>query len=82
MKVRCNKCGYIGNEEEFSKSTDFFQKSFIRKCAKPKCDNFQTPGDASMRMMPGVKPPFEYIRPASKDKDSLAKTLHKAKEAS
>jgi len=81
MKVKCNKCGYIGDESEFSKGRDFLQHTFISGC--PKCDNFQTPGDASLRMMPSDKKrPFEYIRSESKDKTPLGKVLHKANEAS
>lgn len=82
MKVKCNKCGYIGDESEFPKGKDFLQNTFIRKCPKD-CGNFQTPGDASMRMMPSDKKrPFEYIRPESKDKTSLGKALRRGSEAS
>lgn len=80
MKVKCNKCGYVGDEAEFPKGRDFCQKSFIKSC--PKCDNFQTPGDASMRMFPTVKHPFEYMREKPKSDNPLTKTLHKASEAS
>jgi len=81
MKVKCNKCGYIGDESEFPKGRDFLQHTFISGC--PKCDNCQTPGDASLRMMPSdEKRPFEYIRSESKDKTPLGKVLHKANEAS
>jgi len=59
MKVKCNKCGYIGNEKEFPKDRDFLQVPFVKKC--PKCDNLQSPGGASMRMMPGEKHPFEEV---------------------
>lgn len=79
MKVKCNKCGYIGDESEFSTGVDFCQKIYIKSC--PKCDNFQSPGDASMRMF-GGKRPFEYIREKSQSDDSLSKTLHAADEAS
>lgn len=82
MKVKCNKCGYIGEESEFPKDRDFFQFTFVKKCPK-NCGNSQSPGDASMRMMPlGTIRPFEYIRPESKDKSQLGKTIHRAKEAS
>lgn len=82
MKVKCNKCGYVGEESEFPKGRDFAQIPFIRKCPK-NCGNLQTPGDASMRMMPSDKKrPFEYVRQESKDKTPLGKTLHRAKEAS
>ena len=81
MKVKCNKCGYIGDESEFPKGRDFFQKSYIHSCPK-ECGNFQTPGGASMRMFPTEKSPFVYVRSESKDKTSSGKTLHRAKEAS
>lgn len=79
MKVKCNQCGYIGDEGEFPKGRDFFQFKYIAGC--PKCDNRQNPGDASMRMMPGQKHPFEYVRQDAPD-DPLLKTLHQAQEAS
>lgn len=82
MKVKCNKCGYVGDESEFPKGRDFCQIQFIKSCPKNECDNFQTPGDASMRMFPITKHPFEYVRKKLESKDPLAKTLYKAKEAS
>jgi len=81
MKVKCNKCGYIGDKSEFPKGNDFFQKAYIKSCPK-ECGNHQTPGDASLRMMPGVCHPFSYIRPELKDKTALNITLHEASEAS
>jgi len=82
MKVKCNKCGYIGDESEFPKGRDFFQFSYISGCPK-KCGNHQSAGDASMRMMPSdEKRPFEYIRDDMKDNTLLGKVLHKASEAS
>lgn len=81
MKVKCNKCGYIGDESEFPKGRDFFQHSFISGCPK-KCGNSQSPGDASLRMMPSDKRPFEYVRSEPKDKTLLGKVLHDADEAS
>lgn len=81
MKVKCNKCGHIGDESEFPKGRDFLQQNYIKAC--PKCDNFQTPGDASLRMMPHLKErPFIFIRPEAKDESQLGKTLHRSKEAS
>jgi predicted nucleic-acid-binding Zn-ribbon protein len=85
MKVKCNKCGYIGDESEFPKGRDFFQHSYIAKC--PKCDNYQTPGDASMRMFGGDRP-FEFVRvpeppiAGSETIDALPAVLHRASEAS
>ena len=79
MKVKCNKCEYIGEENEFRKGRDFFQNLFIAGC--PNCDNTQNPGDASMRMFEGMKRPFVYIRQDSPD-DPVSKTKHNASEAS
>jgi len=59
MKVKCNKCNFIGEETEFRKRRDFFQFSYISGC--PECDNSQSAGNASMRML-GEKRPFEYIK--------------------
>jgi hypothetical protein len=80
MKVKCNKCGYIGEESEFPTDRDLFQHKYIKAC--PKCDNFQTSGDASLRMMPGIEHPFEYVRIKIKSDSALIKTLYKAGEAS
>ena len=79
MKVKCNKCGYVGEEKEFPKDRDFLQQQFIAKC--PKCDNWQAPGDASMRMF-GGKRPFEYIRERPINNAPLGEVLHDAGEAS
>lgn len=79
MKVKCNKCGHIDDEEKFPKGTDFFQNRFISNC--PKCDNNQTPGDASMRMF-GGKRPFEYVREEPQIKSPIQKVLHDAGECS
>lgn len=82
MKVKCNKCGYIGDESEFPKGRDFFQNTFISKCPK-NCGNSQSLGNASLRIMPSdEKRPFEYIRYEPKDITPLGKVLHKADEAS
>lgn len=98
MEIKCNKCGYVGDEQEFPKGRDFLQKEYIKSC--PKCDNYQdygignpagfqtagkldtTPGGASMRMMSGVEHPFEYIRKVPKKRSTLDKTLHQASEVS
>lgn len=79
MKVKCNKCGYIGDEKEFSKGRDFFQNEYIRGC--PKCSNSQTPGNASMRMFGGERP-FIYIREEEQTGTPLGKVLHNGEEAS
>jgi len=80
MKIKCNKCGHVGEEVEFPKGYDFFQKPYISGC--PKCDNRQNPGDASMRMFGGRRP-FERIEehPAIKVTDrqsAMAETLRQA----
>jgi len=79
MKVQCSKCLYIGDESEFPKGYDFFQKPYISSCPR-KCGNHQSPGDASMRMFGGERP-FVYIR-EKESGEALEKTLHRAKEAS
>jgi len=80
MKVKCTKCGYVGDEAEFPTGIDFFQKRYIAVCAKY-CGNRQDPGSASLRMMPGQEHPFEYIRDVPPT-DALGKTLHQSREAS
>jgi NAD-dependent SIR2 family protein deacetylase len=78
--VKCNKCGYVGDESEFPKGNDFFQNSYIARC--PKCNNSQNPGDASMRMFGGERP-FSYIRADfTKGADAVSITLHRANDAS
>ncbi len=61
MKVKCNQCGHIADEKDFPKGNDFFQNSYIAAC--PKCNNRQTPGNASMRGFGGDRP-FSYVRDA------------------
>jgi len=78
-KVKCNKCGFVGDESEFPKGHDFFQNSYIAGC--PKCDNRQSPGGASMRGFGGERP-FEYIREIPVTSDPLVVTLTRASEAS
>lgn len=78
MKVKCNKCGYVGDESEFKKGRDFFQNKFIAGC--PKCDNRQSPGDASMRAFGGERP-FVFIR-EQEPADPMGKVFHRADEAS
>ena len=84
-RVKCNKCGYVGQSSEFPKGNDFFQNTYISKC--PKCDNGQSPGDASMRMFGGERP-FIFLRgPEPEPQDSslqgmLPIVLHRADEAS
>lgn len=84
MKIKCNKCGHVGDESEFPKGRDFFQNSYIAGC--PKCDNRQSPGDASMRMF-GGKRPFERAEEFAPievtDKPSaIAETLRRADNVS
>lgn len=78
-KVKCNKCGHIGEEAEFPKGRDFFQNAYIAKC--PKCDNRQSPGDASMRMFGGERP-FEFVRADEKSGTAIGQVFHDAEEAS
>ncbi len=78
MKVKCNKCGYVGDESLFKHGRDFFQNRFVSGC--PECDNRQDPGGASLRAMGGERP-FEYIRPNT-SKTIVDETFHKAGEAS
>jgi len=81
MRIRCNKCGYEGDESEFPTGRDFFQHSYIRSCPA-RCGNFQSPGGASMRMMDD-KRPFEYVRDGVPDgTDARDIVLHRADEAS
>ena len=78
--VKCNKCGFVGLESDFGQNHDFCQRVFVSRC--PKCDNHQTPGDASMRVFGGQRP-FEYIdRIAPPKGDALAKVLYNGDEAS
>jgi len=79
MKIKCNKCGYIGDEKEFLKGRDFFQNEYIK--GSPKCSNSQNPGDASMRMFGGERP-FTYIREKERTGSPLGKVLHDSNEAS
>lgn len=80
--VRCNGCGHVGDISEFPKGRDFLQRPYIKACPM-KCGNRQSPGGASLRMMPDQKHPFELVRPeVPSDADSLTKTLHQASEAS
>ncbi len=85
MKVKCNGCDYVGEQSEFRTGRDFFQNSYIAGC--PKCDNHQSPGDASMRMF-GGKRPFEFVREpepvvsGGELRDALPTVLHRAGEAS
>ena len=78
-QVKCSKCGYVGEYDEFPKGHDFFQNAYIAGC--PKCDNSQTPGDASMRMFGGERP-FTFVKQEKALEDPLSKVLHNAEEAS
>jgi len=80
MKIKCNKCGFVGEGKEFKWDKDFFQNRFVSGC--PKCKNSQNPSDASMRMMPNTKHPFEFVREENTDPSPLGKVLHDADEAS
>jgi len=78
MKVKCNKCGHIGELSEFPQGRDFCQIPYVKAC--PKCDNRQSPGDASMRMF-GGKRPFVIVRDKEPD-DPLDATIYRSKEVS
>lgn len=78
MKVKCNKCGFIGVPSDFKHGHDFFQNDYIAGC--PKCDNRQTPGGASMRGFGGDRP-FEYLRSECVG-NVVDVVLHRASEAS
>ena len=85
-QVRCNKCDYIGNEDEFPTGRDLFQKPYIASCPK-KCGNRQNPGDASMRMFDNERP-FSFVRgdepeiTGNKTENALPTVIHRATEAS
>ena len=79
-KVRCNGCGYVGDESEFPKGRDFFQHLYVAACPKS-CGNSQNPGDASMRMIGGERP-FSYVNDDVEPADPLGKVLHRAGSAS
>ena len=81
MKVQCNKCGVIADDSEFPKGRDFFQNRYIARCVNSDCDNRQTPGGASMRMMPGHEPPFSYVREEAPS-DPFERVFYQADEAS
>jgi hypothetical protein len=78
--VRCNKCNHVGPYSEFPKGRDFFQFEFIASCPK-QCGNFQSPGDASMRMVGGIRP-FEFVTEQPKPSDPVAQVMRNAGEAS
>lgn len=81
MLVKCVKCGHTAPYSEWPKGRDFFQNSYVARCLNPDCDNRQNPGDASMRMMPGMEAPFVRVREDAPS-DPLAATLHRANEVS
>ena len=80
-QIKCSKCGYVGNEDEFPTGRDFFQNSYIASCPNPGCDNRQNPGDASMRMF-GSERPFSFVQRDAPNDDALSTVLHRADEAS
>jgi len=84
MKVKCNKCGYVGEKSEFKTGRDFMQNEYIAVCANPECDNRQSPGGASLRMMPGVEHPFVFVRDLPNDEtlSPTEKVFRDASEAS
>ena len=79
MNVKCNKCGHVGPEDTFPKGRDFFQNTYVAGC--PKCDNRQSPGDASMRMFGGERP-FVYVRETPPTGNPVATLFHNSGQAS
>jgi len=79
VNIKCNKCGYVGDESEFPTGRDFVQYTFwVAGC--PKCDNRQSLGDAYAIPF-GENRPFEYVLTEGPE-DPIGQTLHRAKEAS
>lgn len=81
MNVKCNRCGYVGDESEFPHGRDFFQNSYIRSCANSECDNMQSPGGAAMRGFGGQRP-FEFVREIMEAGDSIELVSARVSEAS
>ena len=79
MKIKCNKCGHIGEESEFPKGNDFFQNTYIASC--PKCDNRQSPGNASMRGFGGRRP-FEFADAKPPSANVVEEVIKRMNEAS
>lgn len=79
MLVKCAKCGHTAEEDTFPHGRDFFQNMYVAGC--PKCDNRQSPGDASMRMF-GRERPFSFVRESPTKGDPVAIVMHNAAEAS
>jgi NAD-dependent SIR2 family protein deacetylase len=83
--VKCNKCGHTAPEDDFPKARDFLQAIYIAEC--PKCDNHQSPGNASIRMFDGDRP-FVFVRELEikvsgpEVHDALPTVMHRATEAS
>ncbi len=78
-QVKCNRCGYIGDESEFPKGRDFLQNKYVAQCASPECDNRQSPGNASMRAFGGDRP-FEFVDRVAPT-DPLDLSIHRMEEA-
>lgn len=78
-RVRCNQCGHTDKQSEFPHGRDFFQNRYVSRC--PKCDNRQSPGNASIRMFGGDRP-FSFVDSAEPSDDPLKETLRRADEAS
>ena len=78
--VRCTQCGHEAPESDFPHGRDFFQNSFIAAC--PQCDNRQSPGNASMRMMQGNAHPFVRVDAQPRPTDAIGSVIHDANEVS
>ncbi len=70
-QVKCNRCGYIGDESEFPKGHDFLQNEYISKCANTECDNRQSPSEASTGVS-GDDQPFEFIGEVASEEAAMA----------
>jgi len=79
--VKCNKCGHVGLRSTFPTGNDFFQNVYIRGCPNPKCDNSQSPGDASMRGFGGSRP-FTFVQSPETDGTVIGEVMKRANEAS
>lgn len=79
-RIRCNKCGFVGDKEDFRWGRDFLQNRYVAACSQ--CNNRQTPGNASMRMFGGERP-FEFVREGlPKGASAVEQVMRNADEAS
>lgn len=62
-RVKCNKCGHVGDMTEFQSGYDVFRRPYVSGC--PRCDNRQYQEDASFRLSSGPRP-FAIVDDAQK----------------